>query len=491
MSARLLRPRAPSGFNPRTLSGLSAWYDASVTSSVTLTGGFVSQWNDLSGNGINLSQSTEANRPGTATVNGRQAIDFDGSNDNLNNTTEVTPGTVFNVHIIDTAAGQSVYGVQSGSGATVRSSSLIFSSLGEYRSQSIASGFNAGFSGGSRTANPRISVHTFSGAAVAGRLDGAGFGGTTTTTGTNVNGVWLGTRNIGGVLSLPMDGKICEHLIYNRVLSADEISRVERYLAAKWGVTLYSPPSFADADANAYITAVEAADGQAMETGVRNAINDFVLGCKADGIWTAIKSSCLLMGARTLSGALTPLVGSAPTNNGPFVSGDYDRKLGLAGNGTSKYLDTNRTGSADPQDSMHMSFYFGAARGVGAFMGAGAVANGTTQIAVGSASNVDFRSRSSTAASISSASTVGFVGVSRAESASFVTRIVGASATQSIASQTPLAVNSLLFARNSSAGVAGLFSASRISYYSIGEGLDLALLDARVAALSTAIGAAI
>jgi hypothetical protein len=246
-----------------------------------------------------------------------------------------------------------------------------------------------------------------------------------------------------------------------------------------------------DSTALAYIAAVELADGQPLELLVKKAISDFVRGCKADGIWTAIKASCLLMGARTLAGALTPLVGSAPTNNGPFVSGDYDRKLGLVGNGTSKYLDTNRTGSADPQDSMHMSFYFGAARGTGAYMGAGGAANGTTQIAGGFSSNVDFRSRSSTAASISSASTVGFVGFSRAESASFVTRIVGASATQSIASQTPLAVNSLLFARNSSAGVAGLFSASRISYYSIGEGLDLALLDARVAALSTAIGAAI
>ena len=40
-------------------------------------------------------------------------------------------------------------------------------------------------------------------------------------------------------------------------------------------------------------------------------------------------------------------------------------------------------------------------------------------------------------------------------------------------------------------GGAGLFSAMRINYYSIGENLDLAALDSRVAALSTAIGAAI
>jgi hypothetical protein len=40
-----------------------------------------------------------------------------------------------------------------------------------------------------------------------------------------------------------------------------------------------------DADAVAYIAAVEAADGQALETATRMAINSFVKGCKADGIW--------------------------------------------------------------------------------------------------------------------------------------------------------------------------------------------------------------
>jgi len=61
-----------------------------------------------------------------------------------------------------------------------------------------------------------------------------------------------------------------------------------------------------DPDAQAYITAVETADGQALETAVRTAINNFVVGCKADGIWNAIKASCILAGARTLAGALVP-----------------------------------------------------------------------------------------------------------------------------------------------------------------------------------------
>jgi hypothetical protein len=97
-----------------------------------------------------------------------------------------------------------------------------------------------------------------------------------------------------------------------------------------------------DADAVAYIAAVEAADGQALETATRMAINSFVKGCKADGIWPAIKASCILAGARTLAGALVPLVGTGPTNVGPFVSGDYDRKTGLGNpSNTTKYLNSN------------------------------------------------------------------------------------------------------------------------------------------------------
>jgi hypothetical protein len=69
-----------------------------------------------------------------------------------------------------------------------------------------------------------------------------------------------------------------------------------------------------DSDAAAYIAAVEAADGQSLEVDVKTAINNFIVGCKADGIWTALKASCILSGARTLSGALVPLVGTAPTN---------------------------------------------------------------------------------------------------------------------------------------------------------------------------------
>ena len=47
-----------------------------------------------------------------------------------------------------------------------------------------------------------------------------------------------------------------------------------------------------DADALAYFARVEGASGdnQVLETAVKDAINAFVVGCKADGIWNAIKA---------------------------------------------------------------------------------------------------------------------------------------------------------------------------------------------------------
>ena len=111
-----------------------------------------------------------------------------------------------------------------------------------------------------------------------------------------------------------------------------------------------------DEDAGNYIQAVETADGQALESATRKAINDFVLGCKADGIWDAIKASCILAGARTLNGALVPLAGTAPTNYN-FVAGDYDRKTGLVGNKVTKYLKANRNANQDTLNNNHVSVF--------------------------------------------------------------------------------------------------------------------------------------
>jgi len=110
-----------------------------------------------------------------------------------------------------------------------------------------------------------------------------------------------------------------------------------------------------DEDAVNYIYAIEAADNQYLEKDTQKAINNFVLGCKADLNWDAIKGSCIFAGARTLEGALTPLAGTAPTNFN-FTIADYNRKTGLKG-ASGKYLSTNRTIQSDPINSRHIYAY--------------------------------------------------------------------------------------------------------------------------------------
>jgi hypothetical protein len=239
-----------------------------------------------------------------------------------------------------------------------------------------------------------------------------------------------------------------------------------------------------DPDAAAYIAAVEAADEAAspgvgaLETATRVAIHSFVKGCKADGIWPAIKASCILAGARTLSGALMPLTGTAPTNFN-FVSGDYNRKTGLVGNGSTKYLDSNRANNADPQNNLHVSVY--ASTTSAAYIGN---LNNNVHLAATS-SLIGVRLNSGDGVVSSSPNVAGFLGGSRSLSSTIIFR--GGKTSNSVASASVTRSAENLFVFRTFNG----YLTPRISFYSIGESLDLALLDARVTDLITAFGAAI
>jgi hypothetical protein len=194
---------------------------------------------------------------------------------------------------------------------------------------------------------------------------------------------------------------------------------------------LLVPRATFDPDAAAYLRAVEAADGQALETPVKRAVDDFFKGHKGGRDVLGVEGSCILCGARTLAGALVPLVGTAPTNVADgFVSGDYTR-------GGSVFVRSR-----------------GAASTNGVF------------------------------------SSTGFIGHSRAEASVYISRNNSINVTHSSASIAADAQNIFVFARNQSGSVNSIIN-GRLSFYSIGESLDLAFLDARVTALVTAIGAAV
>ena len=242
-----------------------------------------------------------------------------------------------------------------------------------------------------------------------------------------------------------------------------------------------------DQDALTYLAAVESADGQALESGVRLAVNAFVKGCKNDGIWPAIKASCILSGARTLTGALVPLVGAAPTNVGPFDSGDYNRETGLVGNGTTKYLDTNRNNNLDGQNDAHLSCYASSLgnQAIAVFLSPGVPASGSSFMY--NTSGQLWAGCRAADQQIGNQST-GFLGVARSTSTQFITRLAGSSITKTVNSGALTNANHFVFRTNATPNYA---SSHRIAFYSIGSALDLALLDARITTLINAFAAAI
>jgi hypothetical protein len=265
------------------------------------------------------------------------------------------------------------------------------------------------------------------------------------------------------------------------------------------GITLAKANNgIVDPDAIIYINNVEKADGENLEYDTAKAIHDFVVGCKADGIWNAIKASCILAGARTLTGALVPLVGTAPTNvGGLFVADDYNRKTGLVGNGSTKYLNSNRDNNADPQDSQHLAVSITTADTrsgvILAHIGSGGTtASGASNIFVGTSNTFGARSRNSAPnPGLGSNSSTGLVGFSRATSTAYNFRLAGSTTSVTQDSQTAYSGLIHVFGREDGSGIPSAYTNARLAFYSIGESLDLALLDARVTDLINAFGAAI
>jgi len=487
------------------------WGIANVHAPATAASQPVGYWGDKSGNGRHATQGTAASRPTIGSQNGRRALSANGTNHEmaLTNAGGVTRNAA-GVTIIAALSPNTVTGIRTAVffsiGISTGARSLLQFNGAELRAggrRLDADSFDSATGGTLVASQPIVAVArldyananavAYSNSAPLATDTSFLTAGLVSDTASQASSIM---NSSGG--SLFYSGIFAELLVYNRAITDAERRKAEIYLAAKWGITLYSPPAYADADVNAYITAVELADGGvALETGVRDAINDFITGCKADGIWSAIKASCILAGARTLSGALTPLVGTAPTNTN-FVAGDYNRETGLKGNASNKRLDSNfgNTDASTGQNNKHAAVYATEATSASGsvfrvYIGTSGGGNDHVFFRQGSAA-ADLQSRlhGSASDSISGAgAATGLLGSSRSQSADYTFRHSGSNNTVTRASGAPTAGNYLVF--SSSTSLATLHSDARIAFYSIGPTIDLALLDTRVSALVTAIGAAI
>jgi hypothetical protein len=240
MSPRLLRPVA-SGFSPKSISGLAAWYDASVSSSITIQTG-VQKWADLSGNGRDLIQNVTNNQPahGSVTLNGKPTVTFDGSNDSLRTGafTVSQPYTFIAVFRFEAAyVSGSPRIFDAGNPATHRSGEVFRQDENDVRMYASPGGgtvvgsaapsgsvtaFNIWdfeFNGSSSVLRYRKNVYTASGAI-------GGNGALRLTMGADLNATPASLSN----------ASVAEFLMYGKVLPASEADKIRAYLGKKYNL---------------------------------------------------------------------------------------------------------------------------------------------------------------------------------------------------------------------------------------------------------------
>lgn len=111
-----------------------------------------------------------------------------------------------------------------------------------------------------------------------------------------------------------------------------------------------------DPDAQAFITAAGITDGTQ-----KTAINDLVVGLKADSLWTTLQACYPFVGG-TASAHKYNLKDPQDTNGAyrlSFVGGWTHNATGATPNGTTGYANTFLAGSAQTVNSVHYSFYSG------------------------------------------------------------------------------------------------------------------------------------
>ena len=240
----------PKLWRPNELGAdLALWLDAEDTASITLNGSNVSQWNDKSGNGRNVSQAVAASQPAYQATGfvGKPGIYFNGTATHLFNTSafmyDAGSVSVFSAMRPAPTTTNQFFLAEGSSASTApiygtlfnRSTTDLNDQSFYYRADSL--GVTAGailFDDGMAVGDRIVGV-TDSGTQFIGYNNGV--------TGSSVNytrGVTTLNRfAIGGLLrttfGLAMPATAGEIVVATGVLSTDDRQKLEGYLAWKWG----------------------------------------------------------------------------------------------------------------------------------------------------------------------------------------------------------------------------------------------------------------
>jgi hypothetical protein len=214
------------------------WLDAADTSTITESSGSVSQWNDKSGNGYNVTQGTGLNQPttGSATINGLNVLTFDGSNDRMLNSAVPSSSRPHSyVAVVKETAGQTATkSILNAEGFTTLQEMAIF-----FRTVSSIRRFEA-FANGGFTSS--IALTTTNTNIVYLKLDGAnseiGFNNQSVAMNiagtTRRAGLYVGSNSAG--TGENFNGQIAEVFYFNSALTENQKRVLFAYLASKWAV---------------------------------------------------------------------------------------------------------------------------------------------------------------------------------------------------------------------------------------------------------------
>lgn len=237
-------------FDPRAVSGMEMWFDASDASTISLDVG-VRGWSDKSGNGRHAQQTASNSQP-ALTQNaqaGKPALTFDGHNDSLYiPVVDVAAWTIFIV-CNRTASVTNASLLQLARASFGTETALIAlnndSTIGPILVGSGSTGSHKYGKGGSLSVGtPRVLTARWAGGGTDGATNYSAWdNGATVTladsaarpqysgTGSRIGASWL-----SGNLQAFYRGQIAEIIVYSTALSTAERESIERWLTRKWGL---------------------------------------------------------------------------------------------------------------------------------------------------------------------------------------------------------------------------------------------------------------
>ena len=247
-------------FNPTSVGGCTLWLDAADSSTITLSGSTVTQWNDKSGNGYNTTSYGGTPTLLANAINGVQSISFNGSSYLTgNNTNTGSTGTFFIIATVTSGqgAGQQYTNVYSFSrplngtsnGNEIQSlCGLICINAGPSLAMVpqrnngngptfTAPNYNSGFL--HATVLDGTNMYGYGNGSPVGSVASSGnFAYTFYNVGSQ-------TYQLSGVLSRNYywTGYVGELIAFNTNLSTTQRQQIEGYLAWKWGLTSSLPSS--------------------------------------------------------------------------------------------------------------------------------------------------------------------------------------------------------------------------------------------------------